>query len=507
MLFITLFIAAFAILVGYVVTKIREHYNYWKRRNVAHDPPHWMLGNFKGLTENRSIAECVQTVYDKYKNTGPCFGFYWFTKPSAMVVDPQLIKQILIKDFAKFSDRGMFHNPEDDPLSGQLFNLDGPKWKNMRAQLSPAFTSGKMKLIFPLMEKLGQEVVRVFEENLTNTDIIEVADIMARFTSDVIGSCAFGIETNSLKNPKSEFRTMGRRAMVEYRGGVLGVAFRLNFPQLARRWHLKETIPEVEKYFMGLIRDTVNYREENNIRCNDFMDMLIALKNNPLTKSENGEELTKLSFGEIAAQAFLFLLAGYETSASSLAFILYELACHEDFQEKVRKEISEVLDKHKQQFSYECMKEMTYLEQVMNETLRIHSIAPFLNRVALEDFPVPNHPAEFIIKKGMPVIIPTAALQRDERYFSQPDVFNPENFSPANMAERDSVLHMPFGDGPRNCIGLRFGKMQIIVGLVLLLRNFKFSVCSETPVPMVYSKEGIILCPGKQGIPLKVEKI
>lgn len=146
-----------------------------------------------------------------------------------------------------------------------------------------------------------------------------------------------------------------------------------------------------------------------------------------------------------------------------------------------------------------------FLIKLPLETLRIHSIAPFLNRVASEDYSVPDHP-NYVIRKGMPVLIPIEAIQHDERYFPQPKVFDPENFSAEKVAQRDSILHLPFGDGPRNCIGVRFGKMQIIVGLVVLLRNFKFSVCQETPIPMVYSKQGIILCPGK-GVPLKVEKI
>ncbi|XP_061401519.1 cytochrome P450 6a9-like [Musca vetustissima] len=499
-------IAIILLLIGYIVHRVREHYNYWKRRDIAHDPPHWLLGNFIGVTANLSLGECVRKVYDKYKNTGPFFGFYWFAQKAVVVNDPDLIKRILIKDFWKFSSRGMYHNTEDDPLSGQLFNLDGGKWKNMRVQLTPAFTSGKMKLMFPLMEKIGQEVAKVFGEELEHSDVIEVWDVMARYTSDVIGSCAFGIETNSLKNSKSEFRQMGRKAMVEVRGGTLGAAFRLNFPQLARRLHLKETVPEVEKYFLELIGSTVKYREENNIRRNDFMDMLIDLKNKPMVKSESGEELKQLNFGEIAAQAFLYLLAGYETSASTLAFTLYELACHEDIQERVRSEIMEVLDKHGQQLTYEGMKECVYLEQVINETLRLHSIAPFLNRVAQEDYPIPDQP-KFIIRKGMTVIIPIEGIQHDERYFPQPMEFNPDNFSAERMAQRDSILHIPFGEGPRNCIGIRFARMQVIIGLVLILKNFKFSISDETPRPMEYSKQGIILVPGAKGIPLKVKRV
>lgn len=137
--------------------------------------------------------------------------------------------------------------------------------------------------------------------------------------------------------------------------------------------------------------------------------------------------------------------------------------------------------------------------------MRLHTPLPVLNRQALEDYPLPGYP-RYIIKKDMPVIIPCVAIHRDEEYYSNPDVFNPDNFDPEKVANRDSTLHMPFGDGPRSCIGLRFAKMQIIVGLSLLLSKYKFSPCEDTPVTMKYDKENFMQTPEKD-VFLKVIKI
>lgn len=106
----------------------------------------------------------------------------------------------------------------------------------------------------------------------------------------------------------------------------------------------------------------------------------------------------------------------------------------------------------------------------------------------------------------MPVIIPTSSIHHDERYYPEPHTFNPDNIAPDTCKERDSILFMPFGDGPRNCIGIRFAKMQIIGGLAMLLKNFKFTVCELTPIPMVYSKQTFITSPEKD-IHLKVTKL
>lgn len=123
----------------------------------------------------------------------------------------------------------------------------------------------------------------------------------------------------------------------------------------------------------------------------------------------------------------------------------------------------------------------------------------------MEDYVVPGHP-HLVIKKGMPIIIPIGAIHRDEKYYPEPHKFNPDNFSADKVAQRDSILWLPFGEGPRNCIGLRFGKMQTIIGLALLLKNFKFSVCSQTEMPLTFSKKTFLISTEK-GIYLKVTKV
>lgn len=360
----TILLATVVLLLIYIGFLLYKRFTYWRSRGVACDPPNWLLGSLSGIGTTKSSQEILKEYYDKYKNSGPFVGFYWFTKPAAFVVDPVLIKQILIKDFSKFTDRGLYNNEEDDPLSANLFNLDGTKWRNMRTKLSPTFTSGKMKNMFSLVIKLGHDFVEVVERGIKSDPVMDVKDLAARFTTDVIGTCAFGLEINCLKDSNEEFRNMCRRAFVEQRYGNLGLALRFGFPELARRLHVTETVAEVEKFFMDIVRDTVDYREKNQVKRHDFMDMLIDMKNNKLTKSETVDELTNLTFGQIAAQAFVFLLAGFETSSTTMSFALYELAQNQEAQQKAREEVVKVLENHKE-FSYECLKEMVYLEQIM----------------------------------------------------------------------------------------------------------------------------------------------
>ncbi|XP_017040711.1 probable cytochrome P450 6a21 [Drosophila ficusphila] len=500
----TVLLTAFLALLGYLLAKWRSTMRYWQDLGIPCDEPHIMMGSMKGVKTKRSFNEIWTSTYKKFRGTGPFAGFYWFRRPAVFVLETSLAKQILIKDFNKFTDRGFFNNPEDDPLSGQLFLLDGHKWKSMRQKLTPTFTSGKMKYMFPTVIKVGHEFTDVFGEYVKKNEIVEVKELLARFTTDVIGTCAFGIECSSLKDPEAEFRVMGRRSLTEQRLGAIGIGFVNSFPNLARRLHMKMTAEPIEKFFMRIVRETVAFREQNNVRRNDFMDQLIDLKNNQLMTSETGENVN-LTIEQIAAQAFVFFAAGFETSSTTMGFALYELAQHQDVQDRMRKEILEICQKNNGELSYESVKDLVYLDQVISETLRLYTVLPVLNRECLEDFVVPDNP-KYVIKKGMPILIPCGAMHRDEKLYPNPDTFNPDNFSPERVKERDSVEWLPFGDGPRNCIGMRFGQMQTRIGLALLIKEFKFSVCDQTTIPMIYDKEMFLISSDK-GIYLKVERV
>lgn len=331
------------------------------------DTPHWLWGNMKGVMTEKSLQELCNNYYQKYKGRGPFAGLYFGSKPTVFVMDPKLIQSILIKDFSNFTDHGFYHNEEDDPLTGQLFLLDGQKWRNMRNKLSPTFTSGKMKHMFPIIIDIAKEFIQVIaQEAEEHENVIEIKELMARFTTDVIGTCAFGIDCNNLKEPNTEFRIMGKRAVKEQRHGPLFIFLLQDFPNLARMLHIKQTPEDIEKFYMNLVKQTVEYREKNNIRRNDLMDTLIDLKNKKLIKSEHGDELTNLTFNEIAAQAFVFFNAGFETSSTTLSFAFYELARNPDIQEKARTEIDEVLEKYNQMFTYDSIKEMKFVNQIID---------------------------------------------------------------------------------------------------------------------------------------------
>lgn len=353
--------------ISYFILFMKKRLTYWQGLGIACEKPNPLLGNFTGLRSRRSFTDIWLEHYKRFKGSGPFSGFYWFSQPAVLILDPQLMKTILVKEFSKFSDRGLYHNPEDDPLTGQLFMLEGAKWKTLRQKLTPTFSTGKMKLMFPSVHRVAKELITAVRKRSTEGEnqVVELKDMLARFGTDVIGTCAFGIECNSLQNPEAQFHIMGRRMLSEQRHGELGNALAFHFPDLVKKLHWKMIPDEVSEFFMNLVADTVRFRETNQVERNDFLDMLLALRKCEAKKTENEEDLAALTIEEIAAQVVLFFTAGFETTSTTVGFALYELARHEPLQQKLRQEINTIWLKHNKEFTYESLQEMAFLNQVI----------------------------------------------------------------------------------------------------------------------------------------------
>lgn len=179
----------------------------------------------------------------------------------------------------------------------------------MRTKLTPTFTSGRMKMMFSLIVDNCQDMINFLSEKEKSAEI-EMKDIMTCFTTDVIGNVAFGLNMNSLVNPDSDFRKMGKKHFAITTMKTLRIMFLMVFKNLSKRLGLTLIDKDVSKFFMSSIRETIEHREKNDVKRNDFLNLLIQLKNHGKLSEDGSEEVGKLTFEEVAAQAFLFFLAG-----------------------------------------------------------------------------------------------------------------------------------------------------------------------------------------------------
>jgi cytochrome P450 family 6 len=274
-------------LVGVLYLYLAYVYTYWKKRNVPFSEPRFPTGNALDIIRSRkTMGEIYKDWYRKF--SGCKFaGLYQIYRPVLLLMDTDLIKNTLVRDFEHFQDRGFPVDEDNDPLAANLIRLNGDKWKTLRSKLTPTFTPGKLKMMFHTLVECGQNLEKCFEEHAHREDIIELKDILARFTTDVIASCAFGIQCNCLRNPNAEFRRWGRKLFEPSLNQNLRDILYFMVPTIAVALKVTINPPDIANFFTKVVEDTVEYRERNNVTHNDFMELLIQLKSQGCLDTDN----------------------------------------------------------------------------------------------------------------------------------------------------------------------------------------------------------------------------
>uniref|UniRef100_A0A2M4BKV4 Putative cytochrome n=1 Tax=Anopheles marajoara TaxID=58244 RepID=A0A2M4BKV4_9DIPT len=501
-----MFIYLLLVVITAAVWYVHRKYSFWADRGVPFVKPRFPFGNIQGIGRRMHSSQLMTKFYNELKPSGRSFGgIYFFTNPVALALDLDFVKSVLVRDFGYFHDRGVYYNEKDDPISGHLFNIEGTKWTNLRKKLVPTFSSGKMKQMCPTIVSVGDRFRECLERICSGTggEEVEMKELLARFTTDVIGTCAFGIDCNSLNDPNAEFLRMGRKVFEVPRGRILKFFFMASFKEFSRRIHIKGTAEDVSAFFFKVVRETIEYREKNNVQRNDFMNLLMQLKNSGQLDDSGDEVVGKLSLNEVVAQAFVFFLGGFETSSTTMSYCLHELSLNREIQERARQCVLEAVRKHGG-LTYEALMDMPYIDQCINESLRKYPPGANLIRQVSRDYRVPG--TDVIFPKGMNVMIPVYAIHHDPEHYPDPERYDPDRFAAERQENRTPFTFLPFGEGPRICIAQRFGMLEARIGLSVLLMNFAFSRCSKTSVPLVISSRHAVLTP-EGGLWLKVEKL
>ncbi|XP_035577947.1 cytochrome P450 3A12-like [Zalophus californianus] len=430
-----------------------------------------------------------------FRKYGRFWGFYDGRQPVLAIMDPDMIKTVLVKEcYSVFTNRRCF-GPVGFMKSSVSLSED-EEWKRMRTLLSPTFTSGKLKEMFSIIGHYGDVLVRNLRKETEKSKSITLKDIFGAYSMDVITSTSFGVNIDSLNNPQDPF--------VENIKNFLKFDFLdpfffsvLLFPFLTpvfEKLNISLFPKTVTDFFMKSVKRMKESRLKDKQKHRvDFLQLMINSQN-----SKEIDTYKALSDLELVAQSIIFIIAGYETTSTSLSFLVYELATHPDVQQKLQEEIDATFP-NKALPTYDALLQMEYLDMVLNESLRLYPISGRLERVCKKDVEISG----VFIPKGTVVMVPVFTLHRDLGLWPEPEEFRPERFSKKNKDNINPYTYLPFGTGPRSCLGMRFAIMNMKLALVRVLQNFSFKPCEETQIPLKLNSQRL-LRPEKP-IVLKVE--
>ncbi|XP_028036963.1 cytochrome P450 9e2-like [Bombyx mandarina] len=455
---------------------LKQIYCYFSKHEIKSITPLPILGNMgKIVFKINHFVDDISQLYNKFPEER-FVGRYEFVNPVIYIRDIEIVKRITIKDFEHFLDHRTIVNEETDPIFGRnLFSLKGQEWKDMRSTLSPAFTSSKMKLMMPLIVEVGEQMINALKKNIKNSGVgyvdIDTKDLTTRYANDVIASCAFGLKVDSLTEENNQFYAMGKAASnFSFKQILLLLGF-ISFPKLMKvrirrkLVHDDKSSKDTDAGFATVEESAVGKKQIDRVWTDD----------------------------DIIAQAVLFFVAGFETVSSAMTFLLHELALNPEVQDKLVEEIKENKERNNGKFDYNSIQNMVYLDMVVSELLRLWPPGVSMDRICVQDYNLgkPNDKAkrDFTLRKGTGVAIPVWAFHRNPEFFPDPLKFDPERFSEENKHNIKPFAYLPFGVGPRNCIGSRFALCEVKVMAYQLLQHMEISPCEKTCIPSKLSKE------------------
>ncbi|VDI83248.1 cytochrome P450, family 3, subfamily A [Mytilus galloprovincialis] len=477
---------------------------FW-RLGIPGPRPTLFLGNIMEFVKKGVL----QTDLDNLQKHGKIFGNYAGNLASLTICDVDIIKQICIKDFSKFPNR-IAKGDNTDPYMKDAISLARDEhWKFLRSSISPTFSSGKMRQMMPLLQKCVNDMVEKLKKDTENGEVVDVCKYCGSFSMDVIASTAFGMDVDAQNDPDNAFIKNAKKA---FSSGLKNpmLLFVLFFPftrGILSYFKLSTLSKEMATFFHAAVNTAIDERKSESSKRQDLLGLMLNAHTDK-EKSEENIELSSttlkdfkkrpLTTNEILANSLTFFLAGYETTANALSFVLYCLALYPDYADKVRHEVADNIGKEKP--TYDNVSKLQYLDMFVCEVLRLYGPAARFNRTTEEDVAIGGYK----VPKGTDIQFAIGVIHRDPEFWPEPEVFDPERFTPENKEKRHPYAWLPFGVGPRNCVGMRLALIELKMAAVTMIQNFTVVRCDETEVPITFDKGGFIKA--QNGIKLKLEK-
>ncbi|XP_049887196.1 cytochrome P450 6k1-like [Pectinophora gossypiella] len=483
--------SAISIILIFVCRNVSKIYDYWLIRGVPYAKPVWGFGNLSFI-----MRKSAWEFFDDLRRKHPLdyVGIYLGWQPALVVQSPELARRILVKDFKNFQDRYLYSNSSDPLGSLNLFTVKNPIWSEMRHHVAPSFTTAKLRTITELMNLNATELVQKIQRDyIDKKQPVNLKELFTMYTSDTVGYTVFGLRVSVLSGSDSPLWVITSHIVrwTFWRGLEFTMIFFM--PVIAKIFKFKFFSGPATEYVKQLFWNVVKERENSKTtEHKDLVQLLLKMKETMKLPAEAGSQLAD---DLMLAQAAVFILGSVETSSGTLSSCLHELAHHPEEQEKLYKEVSDALTRSgKEVLEYDDLMELEYLSACLYETMRKHPAVPYLDRICAKAYDLEG----VRIEEGVPVLVNVVALHHDPRYHPNPELWDPSRPTAASENDNLGYTFLPFGEGPRFCIGKRYGMMQMRAALAQLIHKYRVE---PGPVPYIVQPDpySVLLAPKNGG--------
>ncbi|MEQ1824765.1 MAG: cytochrome P450 [Pirellula sp.] len=404
----------------------------------------WMLAGNRALFFDRLVRDFGDFIH--YRGL---FQFY-------LVNHPSLVKAVLQGTHGSFDKKSLIYNRFQKVFGAGLVVSEGETWRCQRKLMQPMFGPGAIKGYLDGMKESIHKMFGRWDVAAERKSVFDASVDMNHLTLEIAGQALF----DDAFTQHAEAIHRWTHDINYYCGKPpLPIIRSFWFPSRLNR-RLKTTLRE----FHAFLQETIEHRR-GNMDSRDLLGILLRA-----THEETGQAMTD---AEIRDELLGMIIGGHETSSAALTWIWYELVRNPDVERRLHGELDEVLGD--QPLQLEHLPQLRYAKMIIDETLRLHPPFWFENRNAVCDVELGG----VTIPKGSLVIFSRYSVHRNPKFWRSPDVFDPNRFQPGHEENaRSTYASIPFGGGPRICIGIHFAAMELIVALAMIARRYRIRIAT-----------------------------
>ena len=427
------------------------------RASLANTPL-GVFGTFKAARQN--LLSIIPEIATRQPIVSGKVGIRWH-----MLMDPDGLRRVLLEKLDDYPKSNTTKSLMRPAIGHSMFLAQGVEWRWQRRAASPVFTHRNIANLAPLMSMAAERAVKRFEG--ADKRAIDAYDEMITTTFEVISDVTF--------SGGSFDRDQVHHAIDQYinEAGRVSIMDILGFPdwvprpeRVAGRRKLKE--------MHALANSVIEERQKHGGEgVPDLLDLLL--------EGEDPETKQRMSLDQLRDNLMTFIVAGHETTALTLSWAIYLMARYPEHQKRARQEAQSVLQG--QIAGADDVSNLPFIRQVIDETLRLYPAAAIISRTAM----APDTLCGREVRPKDSVIVPSYALHRSHVLWENPDAFDPSRFENPKSIKR--YAYLPFGDGPRICIGASFALQEAIIILATLLSRFEFEMVAgkEPELEMIFT--------------------
>ncbi|OXU20779.1 hypothetical protein TSAR_005269 [Trichomalopsis sarcophagae] len=469
---------------------LTQNHQHWKKQNVPSLPdPLPIFGHMLPVITLRDNIGTFAERLHWYNKDASMLGFHFMGQPALLVREAELVKIVLQANFSSFRSNLLQLSERNDPvLSKNPFFINEPgRWKETRMRIGSHLTGTKLGRLFVIVDQVVRQMKSFTDRRIGSNGFYEceLKGYFVRCTGEVVANAAFAIHGQSFEDQpeRLSFYEMAKTIFEPTTINGIKQALLFYLPAFGELLGVSFLQKSTDAFFRENVTAIIKQRREQNASepPSDFLQYCI-------------DAAPEQDIDAIVADVIIFYMDMYETSSTSLASIFYQLSRHPDIQAKLREHVTEVVQSEGDgRVTYESLKRMTYLDQVINEALRILSPLGALTKLCSE--PIRLTGSDGItceLRPGDPVFVSIQALHLDEKYWPDPERFDPDRFAAENEAQRNKMAFLVFGEGPRMCVGMRLGLMVVKMTIANLLMNYQVEASPKTKLPLEIDPTSIV---------------